>query len=248
MNFKSQFIVAAALIATGASAFAQATIDHNKALAGNVTPNDSAGYPITITQPGHYVLKSNLVVPAGNAGIVVLADNVTIDLNGFSIVGPGSCTRNATSYAVTCTGYTLNVNGVSSQGNALVLRNGRIQGFYAGVLTASNTTGEDLVLSENNIGLQATVAGPNGHGVTRLIRSHVSMSNMGVYFFDDGIVVTDSVFSRNNKAAQAPSGTGSFSNSSVMSNVVGFDFGNFGLHGVFMRDNKTNSIGTVFAY
>jgi hypothetical protein len=246
MNF-TRTLIAAALIATGASAFAQNQIDHNKALAGNVTPGDAAGYPITITQPGHYVLKSNLVVPANNAGIYVTADNVTIDLNGFSIVGQGSCTRNATSYAVTCTTTAQGPAGVTSMNNALIVRNGRIQGFYAGMNLASNATVEDLVLSENYIGLQ-TNAGPNSQGVTRLVRSHVSLSEVGVYYFGEGIVVTDSVFSRNNKAALGTSGAGSFSNSSVMSNVIGFAIGDYGLHGVFMRDNKTNSTGTLAVY
>src|SRR5215472_16787685 len=52
-------------------------------------PGDSAGLPVTITTAGSYRLTSNLTVPnATTDGIDVNADNVTIDLNGFIILGP----------------------------------------------------------------------------------------------------------------------------------------------------------------
>jgi hypothetical protein len=34
-------------------------IDQNKALAGNVTPGDTPGFPVIISQPGSYRLDSN---------------------------------------------------------------------------------------------------------------------------------------------------------------------------------------------
>ena len=45
-----------------------------------------AKFPIKISRPGSYRLTENLDVKGGDA-IDVLASNVTIDLNGFSIVG-----------------------------------------------------------------------------------------------------------------------------------------------------------------
>src|SRR5271166_431225 len=67
-------------------------IDQNRALAGSVTPGDTPGFPVTITLPGAYRLSGNLTVPDANTnGILVMADNVFIDLNGFSIVGPTVC-------------------------------------------------------------------------------------------------------------------------------------------------------------
>ena len=35
-------------------------IDQNKALAGSVTPGDTPGFPVTISQPGSYRLSGNL--------------------------------------------------------------------------------------------------------------------------------------------------------------------------------------------
>ena len=64
-------------------------IDQNHALAGSVTPGDAPGFPVTISQAGSYRLASNLTVPAGVNAIEITANDVTIDLNGFSIVGPG---------------------------------------------------------------------------------------------------------------------------------------------------------------
>lgn len=49
--------------------------------------------PATISQPGSYVITSNLVGPPLVDGITVTVSDVTLDLNGFSIIGvPGSRT------------------------------------------------------------------------------------------------------------------------------------------------------------
>jgi parallel beta-helix repeat protein len=47
--------------------------------------------PYTITNPGSYYLTTNLTGISGASGITVASDNVTLDLNGFALVGvPGS--------------------------------------------------------------------------------------------------------------------------------------------------------------
>src|SRR5438067_8861679 len=69
-------------------------INQNAALAGNVTPGDTPGFPVTISLPGSYKLSSNLVVPDANTtAIEIVADDVKLDLNGFSIIGPTVCTQ-----------------------------------------------------------------------------------------------------------------------------------------------------------
>lgn len=45
--------------------------------------------PYVIDEPGSYVLTSNLTGAPGENGIVVMADDVTIDLNGFAMIGAG---------------------------------------------------------------------------------------------------------------------------------------------------------------
>lgn len=45
--------------------------------------------PYVIDEPGAYILTSNLDGQPGQYGIIVSADNVTIDLNGFTLQGDG---------------------------------------------------------------------------------------------------------------------------------------------------------------
>ena len=54
------------------------------------TPGD-AGCVFKITQPGSYYLTDDVTGVSGKDGIDIVANHVTIDLNGFSVVGvPGS--------------------------------------------------------------------------------------------------------------------------------------------------------------
>lgn len=67
-------------------------INQAKAVAGNVTAMDNPGFPVSLNAPGSYRLTGNLNLsdagaPATSNGIVIGADNVTIDLNGFTIRG-----------------------------------------------------------------------------------------------------------------------------------------------------------------
>jgi parallel beta-helix repeat protein len=66
-------------------------IDQNRAMAGGVTPGDAPGFPVELNIPGSYRLSGNLTVGTGaSAGIKINSGNVTIDLNGFSIIGAGT--------------------------------------------------------------------------------------------------------------------------------------------------------------
>ncbi len=72
-------------------------INHARALAGGVTPGDGPGYPVTISQPGSYRLTSNLTQPdvdthVIDASSVDTLEGVSVDLNGFSILGGTACT------------------------------------------------------------------------------------------------------------------------------------------------------------
>lgn len=63
-------------------------INQTIALSGGVTPGDAAGFPVTIDQAGSYRLTGNLTVPNENTTAVVISvEGVTLDLNGFSIIG-----------------------------------------------------------------------------------------------------------------------------------------------------------------
>lgn len=147
------------LLAAATGAAAQATITHEQALTGNVTPGDAPGYPVTISVPGHYVLKGNLQVPLNTGGIVITTSGVTLDLNGFSIAGPGACTHHHT-LPVSCNQLPLgnaslkiqmagiSIFSVTSHlGNTV--RNGTVRGFRGHGLYAQGATVENVVLREN---------------------------------------------------------------------------------------------------
>jgi hypothetical protein len=55
-------------------------------------PGDPPGFPVRIAASGSYVLTSALSVQSANAtAISIVSDDVTLDLNGFSITGPTTC-------------------------------------------------------------------------------------------------------------------------------------------------------------
>src|SRR5437867_6235789 len=43
--------------------------------------------PFTITNSGSFYVTTNLTGTAGRSGIIVQSDNVTLDLNGFALIG-----------------------------------------------------------------------------------------------------------------------------------------------------------------
>jgi hypothetical protein len=71
-------------------------INQSSVAAGNVTPGDAPGFPVTLSVPGSYRLASNLILNQLNVpAIDITADNVTLDLNGYSIIGPCKDSLNA---------------------------------------------------------------------------------------------------------------------------------------------------------
>jgi len=114
-------------------------IDQNRVFAGAVTPGDTPGFPVTISQRGSYRLSSNLTVPDANTdAIVVSASDVTIDLNGFSILGPVICSGGDFNQPpLSCTG-TGSGRGIAG-GSHLTVTNGTVRGMGShGVLASEN--------------------------------------------------------------------------------------------------------------
>jgi hypothetical protein len=73
-----------------------------------------SGLPLVISQPGSFYLTDDLNGVAGQGGITITADDVTLDLNGFSLNGvPGS------SNGITVSGQATNV----------VIRNGTVRNW-----------------------------------------------------------------------------------------------------------------------
>lgn len=82
------------------------------------TPGDSLGL-YKITQPGSYYLTGNITVPESKHGIMITASEVTIDLNGYSVIGPGKENGNSAHGIYTYINVTNNVT----------VKNGTVKGF-----------------------------------------------------------------------------------------------------------------------
>src|SRR5579883_3250123 len=109
-------------------------VEINQAYVAQFSTNyASSGFPFVITQPGSYKVTSNLKVPAGLDGIDIRSNDVTLDLNGFTISGPVACT--GVGLAVNCpngTGVTIGIYSDIPYTN-ITVRNGSVVGFQSGV-------------------------------------------------------------------------------------------------------------------
>jgi hypothetical protein len=91
-------LMAAAIIAILATRASAGPLDPPAAPASTnrsliFQPASCGGFPITISQPGSYALASNITMPVGctfKNGITITTSNVTLDLNGFSVIGLAS--------------------------------------------------------------------------------------------------------------------------------------------------------------
>jgi hypothetical protein len=106
----------------------------------NTLPGDDSAM-FLVTQPGSYYLTTNLSVGPGTNAMRILASDVVIDLNGFTIYGTTSRSAIQT--------FGLNVARVRIHNGSLVGWGGGIDFISNGVVT--NGTFEDLVLVFSNL-------------------------------------------------------------------------------------------------
>lgn len=79
-----------ALLPAGAPAPSMKTLAQIESRTDVATlPGDATAIRV-ITQPGSYYLTGDVVGVAGKGGIRIEANNVTLDLNGFAVTGPGA--------------------------------------------------------------------------------------------------------------------------------------------------------------
>lgn len=89
-------------------------------------------FPLVISAPGSYRLRGNITVPDANTtAIQVDADNVTLDLNGYTISGPTVCAAPPANNPLTCTPAAGTGYGIKSDHVGLTIVNGTIQGMGA---------------------------------------------------------------------------------------------------------------------
>jgi len=182
-------------------------INQARALAGGVTPGDGAGFPVTITASGSYRLTGNLTVDENTTAISVTAaaKSVTIDLNGFSLLGPVECSPG-------CLPASGTGDGIASSGAYIRILNGTVRGMgHDGVLVSDSlsVTIESVHALHNRLagiftGGQATVvdsvAQNNGYlgirvGLDSTVRGCAANSNgsYGIYALGNALIVDNNV-------------------------------------------------------
>lgn len=133
-RFRLGLALVCALVASGSPTARGAgvvEISHARALAGAVTPGDTPGYPVKITQPGSYVLTGDLAPTGTSDAIRILpgVSGVTLDLGGFTIRGPVDCTRFLAN--TQCLGSA--GRGIFAEGKDVTVRNGSVDGMQDGL-------------------------------------------------------------------------------------------------------------------
>ncbi|MGV6852958.1 MAG: hypothetical protein ACWA5R_12395 [bacterium] len=108
---------------------------------------DNPGFPVELTKSGVYVLTGNLVLNAVNTAAISGSNNyITLDLNGFSIIGAAQCQGapvTGCSTSSTATGVDL-----SASGN--IVKNGMIIGFGSGIQIGKSGRVEDMYVKGNS--------------------------------------------------------------------------------------------------
>jgi parallel beta-helix repeat protein len=151
-------------------------------------------FPYVISTPNtSYRLTGSLSVPASTDGIDVTARNVTIDLNGFSITGPGS--------SGTLTG--INAGGQS----AVTVENGTVTGFGSSIGVIVGPFG--IV---RNVHADANGFGISGGNYTVIegctANSSISGDGYGIDCQGDGFAISGNTANANGEIGIECSGNG----------------------------------------
>ncbi len=165
-------------------------INQDNALAGGVTPGDTPGFPVTISRKGTYQLTGNLKVddPAADA-ILITVDGVTLDLNGFTITGPGTGTGigihgapihgySSTSDAVVSNGYVTKMGSYGIQLGSRI----RIEGVHS-----TRNGGEGIHVDNGNIILN-NIVNDNGSSGIHIGNASIVIGNAVAVNGGDGII------------------------------------------------------------
>jgi len=179
---------------------------------------DAIGYPVTISQPGSYVLSSNLVISDVNqTAILVSADQVSIDLNDFAIIQSTCVGATLSCRPTTGAGTGIDVDDITSR-SGLTIQGGSIVGMgLNGVRLGIASKVQNMRIRWNRLN---GIAGQNGIQVM----NSVVARNGGV-----GIRITNSLTALDNVLHEnGGDGIECGGGSSVSGNAV-FENGAFGI-------------------
>jgi len=233
-------------------------VNLSTAMSGNVTPGDLAGFPITITRPGTYELDGNLdlrnqFTPQNVNAIQVTADDVTIDLKGFEIIGPTTCGGRP----LVCMPAGGTGDGISSSNRNITVVNGTIRGMGDDAvvlndnaivrnLRALNNGGDGIAVDDASLVEDSTVFANGEQGIQTgqgsIVRNNTVADNHqeGILTNQAALVSGNAVFRNDDDGIQI-SGAGTVTNNTVHShtNHFGLNLGaGSGYGGNVLRDNN----------
>jgi hypothetical protein len=185
MKLITRFCALLALLA-GSYGFAQTLIN----------PASISSYPYVISTPGSYKLTGNINVGTSSIGAIYInTNNVTLDLNGYSITGTMVCT------ASSCTGGGSGTYGVEAIDSNTVVMNGNISGFYNCMYMNGAGRIENLNISSCVTGINAgqqgivrhnNVSNCNGWGIAiyngQVTENNVATSHQGIYGYQSAVI------------------------------------------------------------
>ena len=163
-----------------------------------------ASLPFTIAQPGSYYVTTNLTGVSGADGITIVSGGVTLDLNGFALIG------------------------VSGSGDAITIP---ASSFYTNLTILNGTVrdwdgaGVEVYYGENEVLERLTVSGVGGYGIdayggtVRDCRVDSNGSNAGIYC--ESCAVSDCTVLNSQAAAGISAGNGSTVRDCVVNNGYG---------------------------
>lgn len=146
-------------------------INQTCAQTGGCGTGDAAGFPVEITRAGSYRLTGNLdltalAAPQDAIAIRIRSSDVTLDLNGFAILGATSCAGVPTVCSGVGTGTAVLVDTSDAVSN-IVVRNGTVRGMGGNGITLENSaaTGQGFevvdvrVISNGARGIRTSASG-----------------------------------------------------------------------------------------
>jgi len=161
---------------------------------GPTGKNVITSLPFTISQPGSYVLNGNLTGSSGD-GITIQADNVSIDLNGFTLSGAGGISGISEGpTSPTRQGWTVRNGTIANWQNSAIFGQHLINSTFEDLKLAGNgISGKEALRADRAITVRNVKATDN-HGNGIALGAHAQVSDCSVEVFypnTTGIVGAD---------------------------------------------------------
>jgi parallel beta-helix repeat protein len=213
-------------------------------------PGDAPGYPVTVTAGGSYLLTSNLQGQTGLAGIELATSDVTLDMNGFQLIGTSGTLHGITTTNQPLTRSNLRlVNGVIRNWGGSGVDFAAGQNVFIEDVKSSNNGGDGFHSLELTTFTNCVARGNGGDGFrteghTAIVRGVLAQSNTQGIQVGNRSIVVESVSENNAAEGISCADACVIRNNTVGSNQVGirFNFAGSTLIGNTVRSNQETGV------